>query len=46
MWHLVSGWEEMMKSPTANRAVTRGKGNLLFILKPKLLLITSEPPLY
>jgi hypothetical protein len=31
MWHFVGDWKEMMKSPTANRVVTRGKDEIPFI---------------
>jgi hypothetical protein len=33
-WHLVSGWEEIMKSSLANWIVTCGRGRLLFHFKP------------
>jgi hypothetical protein len=41
--HRMGGWEKMGNLLPTNSVVTRGKWDLLFNLKPKLLIITSGP---
>jgi hypothetical protein len=45
-WCLVSGWEGIMKSTTANWVTPHGRDRILFIKSPQLIYITLGLPLY